>query len=156
MTLTLTKQEVEKRVALLKRLKATLAQQREKFQTYLHVLDAEKASIERDAVDTLRAQVELEEELVVDIHAIQKVIEPLEAVLYHSLDAPSDEEIAELRSSLDTLKVQVQEKSRENRGLLAKSMESLEREMVRVRPQVRSRNPYAGSKGTSSLVDITT
>jgi hypothetical protein len=155
MTLTLTREEVEQRVALLKRLKSTLAQQRSKFQTYLKVLDAEKASVEADAVDTLRAQVELEEELVVDIRAIQKVIDPLEAVLQDSYDAPSDDEMADLRSSLETLKVQVEEKSRENRGLLSKSMELVDREVVRLRPQVRGRSPYAGAR-PSSLVDITT
>jgi hypothetical protein len=123
MTMTLSKEEVERRVALLKRLKTTLHQQREKFQTYLKVLDAEKASIETEAVDTLRAQVELEEELVVDIHAIQKVIDPLEAVLQQTYSGSADEETLDLRASLETLKTQVQEKSRENRGLLSRSME---------------------------------
>lgn len=154
MTATLTKEEVGRRVALLKRLKATLAQQREKFQTYLKVLDAEKASIESDAVETLKAQVELEEELVVDIHAIQKVIDPLEAVLQQSYEGP-DEETLDLRQSLASLKMQVQEKSRENRGLLSRSMEALQNEIVRVRPQIRNRNPYAARPSTT-LVDITT
>lgn len=156
MTMTLPREEVERRVALLKRLKLTLAQQREKFQSYLKVLDAEKSSIEGDAVDTLRAQVELEEELVVDIHAIQKVIDPLEAVLQQSWDGADDGEVADLRTSLETLKVQVLEKSRENRGLLSRSMEVIEREVVRLRPQVRGRNPYAGARGSTALVDITT
>jgi len=155
MTATLTREEVDRRVALLKRLKTTLAEQRTKFQKYLKVLDAEKASIEADSVDTLRAQVELEEELVVDIHAIQKVIDPLEAVLHQSYHG-ADDEVADLRSSLETLKVQVQEKSKENRGLLSRSMAALEGEIVRLRPQVRGRNPYAGARAANSLVDITT
>jgi len=154
-TTMLTREEVDRRVALLKRLKSTLAQQRQKFQTYLKVLDAEKASIEGDAVETLRAQVEMEEELVIDIHAIQKVIDPLEAVLHQSYAGAADEETHDLRQSLEALKTQVQEKSRENRGLLSRSMEALQGEIVRVRPQIRSRNPYAARVG-SSLVDITT
>jgi ElaB/YqjD/DUF883 family membrane-anchored ribosome-binding protein len=155
MTMTLTREEVERRVSLLKRLKSTLAQQREKFQTYLKVLDAEKTSIENDAIDTLRAQVELEEELVVDIHAIQKVIDPLEDVLHQSYAGASDDETQDLRSSLAALKSQVQERSRENRGLLSRSMDALQGEIVRVRPQIRSRNPYA-ARPASTLVDITT
>lgn len=155
MTMTLTREEVERRVSLLKRLKATLAQQREKFQTYLKVLDAEKTSIETDAVETLRAQVELEEELVGEIHAIQKVIDPLEAVLHQSYSGASDEETVDLKTSLEALRTQVQERSRENRGLLSRSMEALQGEVVRLRPQVRSRNPYASRHG-ASLVDITT
>jgi hypothetical protein len=156
MTTTLTQQEVEKRVALLKRLKATLAQQREKFQAYLQVLDAEKVSIEGDAVDTLRAQVELEEGLVVEIHAIQRVIDPLEAVLHQSYQGSTDDEVADLRISLDALRSKVSERSRENRGLLSRSMDALERDIVRVSPQVRGRNAYAAARASSSLVDITT
>jgi len=156
MTMTLTREEVERRVALLKRLKATLAQQRSKFESYLQVLDAERASLDRDAMDTLQAQVALEEELVVDIYAIQKVIDPLEAVLQESYQGTPDDEIADLKTSLETLKVQVNQRSIENRGLLSKSMELVQREVVRLRPQVRGRNPYAGARGQHSMVDITT
>jgi len=156
MTMTLTKEEVNKRVALISRLKATLAQQREKFWSYLKVLDAEKSSIETQASEVLRAQVELEEELVVDIQAIQRVIDPLEAVLHQAYKGHDDEEVVDLRSTLETLKTQVQEKSHENRGLLSQSMAALEGEIVRLRPQVKGRNPYAGHRSTSPLVDITT
>jgi len=154
--MTLSKEEVERRVALIKRLKATLAQQREKFRSYLKVLDAEKASIEEQSIDVLKVQVELEEELVVDIHAIQKVIDPLEAVLQQSYQGQADDEVVDLRSTLETLKGQVEEKSRENRGLLSRSMDLLDVEVVRLRPQVRGRNPYAGHRVVSSMVDITT
>jgi len=156
MTLTLTKDEVEKRVSLIKRLKATLSQQREKFRSYLKVLDAEKVSIEGQAVDVLRVQVELEEELMVDIQAIQKVIDPLDAVLSQAYHGHTDDEVVDLRSTLESLKGQVQAKSQENRGLLSRSMAALEGEIVQLRPQIRGRNPYSGQRASSSLVDITT
>ncbi len=122
----------------------------------MRVLDAEKASIEDQAVDALKVQVELEEELIVDIHAIQKVIDPLEAVLHQAYRGHIDDEVVDLRSTLETLKVQVEDKSRENRGLLSRSMAALEGEIVKLRPQVRGRNPYTSQTVTSSLVDITT
>ncbi len=152
--MTLTKDEVERRVSLLKRLKSTLGQQRDKFRDYLKVLDAEQTSITNEASETLRAQVELEEQLVVEIHAIQKVIDPLEAVLRESYDV-SDAEVIELRSTLNSLQTEVSQKSQENRGLLEKTMARLSGEILRVRPP-RGRNPYAGSKPASVLVDITT
>jgi hypothetical protein len=152
--MTLTKDEVDRRVSLLKRLKNTLSQQRDKFRDYLKVLDAEQTSIANEASDTLKAQVELEEQLVVEIHAIQKVIDPLEAVLRESYEV-TDDEVSELRSTLSSLQTEVAEKSRENRGLLEKTMARLSGEIVRLRP-VRGRNPYAGSKPASVLVDITT
>jgi len=156
MTSTLSKVEVKQRVALLKRLKQTLTSQRQKFQAYLQLLDAEKGSVQRNEVDELRAQVELEDELVAGIQAFQKVIEPLEAVYRESYGEPSDAEVLDLRSSLASLKGQVSERSRENRSLLSKSMEVLSGEIVRLRPHVRGRGPYASSRAVSSLVDITT
>lgn len=152
--MTLTKDEVDQRVAILKRLKTTLSRQRDKFRDYLKVLDAEQASIQTQAADTLRSQVELEEQLAVEIHAIQRVIDPLEAVMRET-NVASDAEVTELRSSLTALQTRVAEKSQENRGLLEKMMAALSGEIVRLRP-TRGRNPYAAAQNTSVLVDITT
>ena len=151
----LTKDEVDRRVALLKRLKSTLLEQREKFRSYMRVLDAEKVSIEDDKVETLRAQVELEENLVAEIQSFQKVIDPLEAVWKQSY-AVDDHEVAELKQSLANLKTQVLEKNQMNRTLLSSRMAYLQNEILRLRPTVRGRNPYTGQRAVSTLVDITT
>jgi flagellar biosynthesis/type III secretory pathway chaperone len=151
----LTKDEVDRRVALLKRLKTTLTEQREKFHKYMLVLDAEKVSIEDDKVETLRAQVELEENLVAEIQSFQKVIDPLEAVWRQSYTV-DDQEVAQLKQSLAQLKTQVLEKNQMNRTLLSARMAHLQNEIQRVRPNVRGRNPYTGQRAVSTLVDITT
>jgi flagellar biosynthesis/type III secretory pathway chaperone len=151
----LTKDEVDRRVALLKRLKTTLTEQREKFHKYMLVLDAEKVSIEDDKVETLRAQVELEENLVAEIQSFQKVIDPLEAVWRQSYTV-DDQEVAQLKQSLAHLKTQVLEKNQMNRTLLSARMAHLQNEIQRVRPNVRGRNPYTGQRAVSTLVDITT
>jgi len=151
----LTKDEVDRRVALLKRLKTTLTEQREKFHKYMLVLDAEKVSIEDDKVETLRAQVELEENLVAEIRSFQKVIDPLEAVWRQSYTV-DDQEVAQLKQSLAHLKTQVLEKNQMNRTLLSARMAHLQNEIQRVRPNVRGRNPYTGQRAVSTLVDITT
>ena len=151
----LTKEEVDRRVALLKRLKSTLLEQREKFRSYMRVLDAEKVSIEDDKVETLRAQVELEENLGAEIQSFQKVIDPLEAVWKQSY-AVDDHEVAELKQSLANLKTQVLEKNQMNRTLLSSRMAYLQNEILRLRPTVRGRNPYTGQRAVSTLVDITT
>jgi flagellar biosynthesis/type III secretory pathway chaperone len=152
----LTKEEVDRRVALLKRLKITLLQQREKFRNYMVVLEAEKVSIEDDKVETLRAQVELEETLVAEIHTFQKVIDPLEAVWKQSYPLDHDEEVVELKQSLANLKSQVLEKNEKNRTLLSARMAHVQGEILRLRPSVRGRNPYTGNRSVSTLVDITT
>jgi flagellar biosynthesis/type III secretory pathway chaperone len=152
----LTKDEVDRRVALLKRLKTTLLAQREKFRNYMLVLDAEKSSIENDKVDTLRLQVELEENLVAEIHTFQKVIDPLEAVWKQSYPLDRDDEVSELKTTLAHLKTQVLEKNEKNRTLLSARMAHVQGEILRLRPSVRGRNPYTGNRTVSTLVDITT
>ncbi|MEI8093939.1 MAG: flagellar biosynthesis protein FlgN [Spirochaetales bacterium] len=152
----LTKEEVDRRVALLKRLKTTLLAQREKFRNYMLVLDAEKSSIENDKVDTLRLQVELEENLVAEIHTFQKVIDPLEAVWKQSYPLDHDVEVVELKATLANLKSQVLEKNEKNRTLLSARMAQVQGEILRLRPNVRGRNPYTGQRSVSTLVDITT
>jgi len=64
-------------------------------------------------------------------------------------------EVVDLRS-LAPLKDKVAQKRHENRGLLSRSMELVDREIQRVRPQVRGRSPYGSSRPSSGLVDITT
>jgi len=152
----LTKDEVDRRVALLKRLKATLLEQREKFRSYMKVLDAEKVSIEGDKVETLKAQVELEENLVSEIQTFQKVIDPLEAVWKQSYPLDRDDEVMELKASLANLNTQVQETNEKNRGLLSARMAHVQGEILRLRPQIRGRNPYSPNRPVSTLVDITT
>jgi len=136
-------------------LKTTLTEQREKFHKYMLVLDAEKVSIEDDKVETLRAQVELEGNLVAEIQSFQKVIDPLEAVWRQSYTV-DDQEVAQLKQSLAHLKTQVLEKNQMNRTLLSARMAHLQNEIQRVRPNVRGRNPYTGQRAVSTLVDITT
>jgi len=152
----LTKEEVDRRVALLKRLKATLLQQREKFRNYMAVLDAEKVSIENDKTDHLQAQVELDETLVAELHVFQRVIDPLEAVWKQSYPLDHDDEVVELKATVASLKSQVQEKNASNRSLLSARMAYIQGEITRLRPNVRGRNPYAAARSVSTLVDITT
>jgi len=76
----LSSEEVKRRVAILKRFRELLCQQRDRFRQYLTVLDKQKDVIENGDTDQLMAHVELEEQIVGDIFAIQKVIDPLEAM----------------------------------------------------------------------------
>jgi flagellar biosynthesis/type III secretory pathway chaperone len=146
-------EEVERRVALLKKLKQTLNQQREKFHNYLQVLDKERDSLEQGKFDHLQTQVKLEEVIVEEIGTFQKVIDPLEDVWRQAYPESSDYEVEELKSNLAQLKTQVLEKNASNRSLLSSRMEEVRSEIVRLRP--RPKNPY-GKRAESHLIDIST
>jgi hypothetical protein len=163
--------EIRRRVAVLKRFRELLRQQRDRFARYLEVLDKQKNVIESGGADELMAHVELEEKIVSDIFSIQKVIDPLED-LYQTL-LPSkavkghlpaavlpegvsmeEQEVPGLKSALEELKAEALIRSERNRELLAKRMEELRLEMknLRANPYALRRSVYSGE--TASLVDI--
>jgi hypothetical protein len=160
--------EVRRRVAVLKRFRELLRQQRDRFAQYLEVLDKQKNVIENGGADELIAHVELEEKIVSDIFSIQKVIEPLESmyqtllpskstkvpVSIDAITAEEEKEVPGLKSALEELKAEALIRSERNRELLAKRMEELRLEMksLRAHPYALRRSVYSGE--TASLVDI--
>jgi hypothetical protein len=150
--------ELERRVAVLKRFRELLSQQRDRFRQYLDVLDKQKGVIEGGSADDLITHVELEEKIVTDIFAIQKVIDPLEK-MYQTTFSPAvqsteEQEVPGLKAALEELKAEAVIRSQRNRGLLAKRMEELRLEMktLRAKPYAIHRSAFSGE--SASLVDI--
>ena len=160
-------EELKQRVAILKRFRELLTQQRNHFQQYLEALDKQKDVIEKGSADDLIFHVELEEKIITDIFAIQKVIDPLEAMYKANYSAPpkkistnniaeagEEKEVPGLREALEELRSEAVLRSARNRDLLSKRMEELRQEMKAIRA-----NPYAIHRSTftqesPSLVDI--
>jgi hypothetical protein len=163
----LSPEELAQRVAVLKRFRTLLAQQRDRFRSYLEVLDTQKDIIEKGDPDELLAHVELEEKIVADIFSIQKVIDPLEDMYLAALsgfEAPGTaartghrepDEVQSLKSALESMKNEAVIRSTRNKELLSKRMAELRSEIKSLRS-----NPYAARRsgfsdgGTASLVDI--
>ncbi|MCL1815333.1 MAG: flagellar biosynthesis protein FlgN [Treponema sp.] len=160
--------EVDRRIAILKRFRELLSQQRDRFRQYLNVLDKQKEVIEKGSADDLVVHVELEEQIVSDIFVIQKVIDPLEAMYQASFSTnektdtsgnpgvlPGEvQEVPSLRAALEELRSEAVIRSERNRNLLTKRMEELRQEMKTLRS-----NPYAihrslYSQESAVMVDI--
>ena len=73
----LSNQELEERVAILKRLRFLLEQQRSKFKEYLTVLEKQQNSIDKEDSEALIKHSELEQQIVKNISNLQKVIIPM-------------------------------------------------------------------------------
>jgi len=164
--------ELAQRVAVLKRFKTLLSQQRDRFRSYLELLDKQQSVIESGSTEDLLNYVEIEEKIVADIFSIQKVIDPLEE-MYNSListaavsiqslqkDAEKSEahdEVHGLKASLEKLKNEAVVRSTKNKELLSKRMVELRSEIKALR-----NNPYAAGgrktnfsdSNSASLVDI--
>ncbi|GBU27072.1 hypothetical protein R84B8_00593 [Treponema sp. R8-4-B8] len=161
--------ELAQRVAILKRFKTLLSQQRDRFRSYLNLLDKQQNVIESGSAEDLLTYVEIEEKIVADIFSIQKVIDPLEemynaVVTDHNMakstlnieSSSSQEEVPSIKASLEILKNEAVIRSTKNKELLSKRMLELRQEIKTLR-----NNPYAASgksaysnSNKASLVDI--
>jgi hypothetical protein len=151
-------EELTQRITILKRFRSLLKSQRDRFQSYLEVLDKQKDIIENGDPEDLIAHVELEEKIVADIFSIQKVIDPLEDMYraaYPDKGAEARDDVPDLKSALEDLKNEAVIRSSRNKELLSKRMVELRSEIKALR-----NNPYAARRSTfsdantASLIDI--
>ncbi|MDR0316270.1 MAG: flagellar biosynthesis protein FlgN [Treponema sp.] len=158
-------QELTQRIAVLRRFRTLLQDQRNRFRSYLEVLDKQQDIIESGNTDELLAHVEMEERLVADIYSIQKVIDPLDE-MYRSLvsgmsagpiHSEKADDVSGLKAALDELKSEAVLRSSRNREMLSRRMVELRSEIKALR-----NNPFAAtarrsaswSGNIASLVDI--
>jgi len=140
--------ELTHRVAVIKRFKTLLTQQRDRFRSYLNLLEKQQNVIEAGSAEDLLSYVEIEEKIVADIFSIQKVIDPLEE-MYHSVTSKKvplqTDEVPSLKASLENLKTEAVIRSTRNKELLSKRMVELRSEITELR-----NNPYIMSNKKSS------
>jgi len=148
--------ELAQRVAVLKRFKTLLTQQRDRFRSYLNLLEKQQGVIESGSAEDLLSYVEIEEKIVADIFSIQKVIDPLEE-MYHSITGNKSQidnqadEVPTLKASLENLKSEAVMRSTKNKELLSKRMMELRSEITALR-----NNPYAASNKRASYGGVNT
>ncbi len=150
----MTKAEKDQRVQILRRLKEHLQLQRKRFFDYLDVLDKEKKSIQQGRIEDLQAQIGLEETLVQEISAVQKVIVPLEEV-YRASNGEEDTDVEDMRTHLERLRETASERNKTNRMLLSSRMEEVRKEMASMKPR-RGAKLYQNNAESRGLIDITT
>jgi len=157
----LSSSELAQRVAVLRRFKILLTQQRDRFRSYLELLDKQQNVIQSGSAEDLLSYVELEEKIVADIFSIQKVIDPLED-MYNTICKPnfnipintqidSPDEVPSLKASLENLKNEAVVRSTKNKELLSIRMAELRSEITALR-----NNPYVMSNKRSTYGGINT
>lgn len=138
-------QELEERVALLKKFRELLQQQREKFREYLNILEKQENSIETENPDALLAHTELEQQVVSNIVNLQKVIVPM-SDLYNARGGNSNSEksITDLQNDLSSLREKVLAQNAKNRDLLRVHI-------TQIRTKINSLcNPYKNARSVYS------
>lgn len=152
----ISREELDQRVAVLKRFRELLVAQREKFNSYLGLLDRQKDDIEASNMDALVSHVEIEQSIVADIHTFQRVIDPLEDMYraaYRVEEIPAD--IPQIQSTIEDLRQEVLSRNEENRALLKQRMTMLRQELDGIRRPFRKTNSVYGNQGaTTTMIDI--
>lgn len=155
----LSNQELEERVAILKRLRFLLEQQRSKFIEYLTVLEKQQNSIDKEDSEALIKHSELEQQIVKNISNLQKVIIPMNK-MYSTINGSSaktqnDSEIEKIQNELSDLQSKVLRQNEINRDLLRVHIENIKRQINNFKnPYKNNRSVYAQSQKVAQLVEI--
>ena len=154
----LSQNEIDERVAVLKRFKTLLKQQRDKFREYLSVLEKQQTSITEENTDALIAHTELEQQVVSNIAGLQKVIVPM-VEMYSSIrcSAPENETRAleSIQQDLDRLQSQILAQNEKNRSLLRIHIADIQKQMEHIKNPYRgNRSVYAQKQSVGSFVEV--
>ena len=154
----LSQNEIDERVAVLKRFKTLLERQRDKFREYLSVLEKQQTSITEENTDALIAHTELEQQVVSNIAGLQKVIVPM-AEMYSSIrcSAPENETRAleSIQQDLDRLQSQILAQNEKNRSLLRIHIADIQKQMEHIKNPYRgNRSVYAQKQSVGSFVEV--
>jgi hypothetical protein len=145
--------EVEQRVAILKRLKQLLFGQREKFRSYLDLLERQETDIINNDSEKLTAHMELEKSIVMEISSFQKVIDPLED-MYRMAYPTHETEIPAIKESLSKIREGVLERNQHNQELLRTSMGEMRQKISDLRSIRKLTTPIL-SEPVPTLIDTT-
>ncbi|MDR2418164.1 MAG: hypothetical protein LBD79_03825 [Treponema sp.] len=133
------------------RLCALLLKQEEQLRHYLTALDKQRAAIGGGNGEMALCYVEIQEQTLASILALEKVIVPL-----HKGVAATDVETQTLMARVVGLKRETATQSRHNQELLSKRMTELRVELKQLRgTSLWRRSIVRGGSGTPSFIDIT-
>lgn len=156
----ISQEELAERVAIIKRFKALLVEQRGKFQEYLTVLEKQQDSITAENPDKLLAHTELEQQIVRNLSSLQKVIVPMKKLYNTNSSADSVQEEAEIKKiqdDLSDLQMKVLKQNEINRDLLRVHIDKLRTQMDNFKnPYKNNRSVYASAQNqrVATLVQV--
>lgn len=154
----ITQEELNERVEILKKLRALLEMQRNKFREYLKVLEQQEHSIETENSEALIMHTELEQEVVKGIANLQKVIIPM-SELYKSSSSSdgniSDSAVNELQKDLSTLQNKILAQNEKNRELLRTHMTQIKTQIEQFKNPYRNvKSVYAQKVTAGNFVEV--
>ena len=154
----LTQNEINERVAILKRFRHLLEQQRNKFKEYLDVLQKQEEGIKSEDDTVIVAQAELEQQIVSNISNLQKVIVPIET-MYKEKGITLTAEIPQIQKELTDLQEAVLTQNEKNRTLLKEHIVQILNRIskfsnTKFNPYAKNTSIYSQKTSTPSIIDV--
>ena len=156
----LSNEELEERVAILKRFRFLLEQQRNKFKEYLNVLEKQQNSIDAEDSEALIKHSELEQQIVKNISSLQKVIVPMNK-MYTAINNKSpisttnDNDLTQIQLELSALQQKVIKQNEINRDLLRVHLEKIKMQIANFNnPYKTSKSVYAQTEKVGNFVEL--
>jgi len=156
----ISQEELNERVAILRRFRTLLEQQRGKFREYLTVLEKQQDSISSENTEALLAHTELEQQVVKNIINLQKVVVPMRQ-MYNSVRAgeaaASDDQktIESLQQDLTDLQERVLAQNKINRELLKVHIGQIKIQLAGLKnPYKNLHSVYAQKQPVSQMVEV--
>ncbi len=151
----ISQEELNERIALLKKFRSLLQQQRDKFKEYLNVLEKQETSIQNEDTEALMAHTELEQQVVSNIMNLQKVIVPMSEIYNKRGNGMEEASVKEIKGDLDKLQVKVLAQNEKNRALLKSHMTQLREQIASLKnPYKTSRSIYAEKSHVGTMVAV--
>lgn len=154
----LSKQELDERVALLKKIRSLLEMQRNKFRDYLKVLEKQEDSINNKDSELIASHADLEVEVLKGISNLQKVIIPMKELYKATGNVPAeidDKNINLLQEDLKVLQEKVLVQNKKNRELLRVNLTQIKTQMEQFKNPYRNlKSVYAQKVPSGNFVEI--
>ena len=151
-------EELNERIAILRRFRASLEQQRTKFREYLKVLEQQESKICQEDAQALIAHSELEAQIVRGIGSLQKVIGPMQKLYLNARASTYNPQdiipIEKLQDDLTHLQTQVLAQNERNRQLLRTQLAELKEQIASMRNPYRHLNSIYADTDSGNLVQV--
>ena len=137
---------------IVRKLHEALACQRDRLGRYLQQLERQERAIRDEDLAAIREHVAVEQEALAEMHALQRVIDPLEG-LYAAAHPRRESSVPALRRSLSAVREKVLARNEINHQLLQERLSTVREEIHELRARSSQTSPFTDI-GAPSLLDV--
>jgi len=147
--------ELEERLAVIKRFKALLQEQRDKFYEYLLILEKQEIEIRKENLVSMQEYDAIGDAIIKNIIDIQKVIDPIEAIYKETKHEMWNADIGKLQEDLKKLQIAVLRQNKNNCSIIEDRMFAIEDEVLKLKYKNKySKSIYAKNGDVANYVDV--